>query len=321
MSEIQLSLGAQEYLAGDFEKKECMKCGSQFWSRGYDETCGDAPCAPYSFIGSPVLKKRSLDEMRDFYLTFFEHHGHKRIAPYPVIARWRQDVLLVNASIYDFQPLVTSGLVPPPANPLTISQPCIRLNDVAAVGKSGRHLTNFEMMAHHAFNYPDCEIYWKNDTIKYCDVLLQELGADPRAITYKESPWSGGGNAGTALEVLLGGLELATLVFMDLKRSHSGITIKGEHYQTMENSIVDTGYGLERFVWASNGAPTIYDAVMPDIVSTLMIEAGIEHSLEDPFYANILAQNARLARFNGHKGLKFTLSSEASSRDYRDISR
>ena len=302
MSEIQLSLGAQEYLAGDFEKKECMKCGSQFWSRGYDETCGDAPCAPYSFIGSPVLKKRSLDEMRDFYLSFFEHHGHQRIAPYPVIARWRQDVLLVNASIYDFQPLVTSGLVPPPANPLTISQPCIRLNDVAAVGKSGRHLTNFEMMAHHAFNYPDCEIYWKNETIQYCDVLLQELGADPRAITYKESPWSGGGNAGTALEVLLGGLELATLVFMDLKRSSSGITIKGEHYQRMENSIVDTGYGLERFVWASNGAPTIYDAVMPDIVNTLMIEAGIEHSLEDPFYANILAQNARLAGLMDIKG-------------------
>jgi len=295
MSEIQFSLGAQEYLTGDFEKKECIKCGSQFWSRGYDETCGDAPCMPYSFIGSPVLKKRSLDEMRNFYLTFFERHGHTKITPYPVIARWRQDVLLVNASIYDFQPLVTSGLVPPPANPLTISQPCIRLNDITVVGKSGRHLTNFEMMAHHAFNYPDCEIYWKNETIKYCDVLLQELGADPRAITYKESPWAGGGNAGTALEVLLGGLELATLVFMDLKRSSSGIAIKGEHYQKMENSIVDTGYGLERFVWASNGAPTIYDAVMPDIVKALMIEAGIEHSLEDPFYANILAHNARLA--------------------------
>ena len=126
-------------------------------------------------------------------------------------------------------------------------------------------------------------------------MLLQELGADPSAISYKESPWAGGGNAGTALEVLLGGLELATLVFMDLKRSSSGIAIKGEHYQKMENSIVDTGYGLERFVWASNGAPTIYDAVMPDTVSSLMMAAGIEHSLEDPFYANILAHNARLA--------------------------
>ena len=93
----------------------------------------------------------------------------------------------------------------------------------------------------------------------------------------------------------MGGSELATLVFMDLKRSSSGIAIKGEHYQKMENSIVDTGYGLERFVWASNGAPTIYDAVMPDTVSSLMIAAGIEHSLEDPFYANILAHNARLA--------------------------
>jgi alanyl-tRNA synthetase len=233
--------------------------------------------------------------MREFYLSFFERRGHMRVSPYPVIARWREDVLLVNASIYDFQPLVTSGKVPPPANPLTISQPCIRLKDIDAVGKSGRHLTNFEMMAHHAFNYPGCQIYWSNETVQYCDSLLQELGADPAAITYKERPWAGGGNAGVSLEVLVGGLELATLVFMDMQRSKTGLIIKGERYERMENSVVDTGYGLERMVWAANGMPTIYDAVMPDIVNYLIEGSGLEHSLEDPHYANILAQNARLA--------------------------
>jgi alanyl-tRNA synthetase len=151
------------------------------------------------------------------------------------------------------------------------------------------------MMAHHAFNSPDLQIYWKNETVKYCDTLLHELGADPAAVTYKETPWAGGGNAGISLEVLAGGLELATLVFMDLERSKKGLEIKGECYARMKNSIVDTGYGLERMVWAGNGMPTIYDAIMPDVVDYLMEAAGLEHSLDDPHYSDILAQNARLA--------------------------
>jgi len=301
MSNEPLSLGALEYLRDDFAPRRCASCGSQFWTREEQSTCGDAPCAPYTFIGAPVLKKRQLNDMREFYLSFFERRGHTRVHPYPIIARWREDVLLVNASIYDFQPLVTSGKVPPPANPLTISQPCVRLTDIDVVGKSGRHLTNFEMMAHHAFNYPGCQIYWNNETVAYCDTLLQKLGADPSAITYKESPWAGGGNAGLSLEVLVGGLELATLVFMDMQRSKTGIMIKGERYEHMETSIVDTGYGLERMVWAANGMPTIYDAVMPDIVNYLIEGTGLEHSLEDPHYANILAQNARLAGLVGVK--------------------
>ncbi|MEI7827863.1 MAG: alanine--tRNA ligase-related protein, partial [Euryarchaeota archaeon] len=241
------------------------------------------------------MKKYEPDDLRESYLSFFERRGHVRVSPYPVIARWREDVLLVNASIYDFQPLVTSGKIPPPANPLTISQPCIRLRDIDAVGKSGRHLTNFEMMAHHAFNDLDNHIYWKNETVQYCDSLLHELGAEPASITYKETPWAGGGNAGISLEVLVGGLELATLVFMDMERSKTGTTIKGESYTQMKNSIVDTGYGLERMIWAGNGMPTIYDAVMPDIVNYLIECTGLEHSLEDPHYSHILAQNARFA--------------------------
>jgi len=63
----------------------------------------------------------------------------------------------------------------------------------------------------------------------------------------------------------------------------------------MDNYIVDTGYGLERFVWASKGSPTIYDAVFPKIVNELMDLAGIEHSIDDPEYARMFSQNARFA--------------------------
>jgi alanyl-tRNA synthetase len=281
-----------------FVRKQCSKCGQHFWTRDLERvTCGDAPCDPYSFIGNPVFKKKfDLAQMREYYLNFFEERGHTRLERYPVIARWRDDIYLTIASIADFQPFVTSGQVPPPANPLTISQPCIRLSDLDAVGRSGRHLTTFEMMAHHAFNKKGEEIYWKDHTVELCDELFNSLGVDPLAVTYKEEPWAGGGNAGPCVEALIGGLEVATLVFMDLKQSKDGdITIKGDKYRKMDNYIVDTGYGLERFVWASQGSPTIYDAVFPEIVNELMDLAGINHELDNSEYANILAQNARLA--------------------------
>ena len=281
-----------------FQRKKCDKCGKFFWTRnGERRTCGDPPCDPYTFIGSPIFKREhTIDEMREHYLSFFEARGHARIKRYPVVARWRDDIYLTIASIADFQPFVTSGQVPPPANPLTISQPCIRLDDLDSVGRSGRHLTTFEMMAHHVFNTREKEYYWKDRTVQLCDELLVGLGMDPLAVTYKENPWAGGGNAGPSVEVMVGGLELATLVFMDLKTAPGGsIQIKDESYEKMNNYIVDTGYGLERFVWASKGSPTIYDAIFPDLVRKVADLAGVEHNLQDPEYAEIFAQNARLA--------------------------
>ena len=92
-------------------------------------------------------------------------------------------------------------------------------------------------------------------------------------VTYKEHPWIGGGNAGPSVEVMIGGLEVATLVFMSLgrqKTDHPGYDLNGEKYYPMKLRIVDTGYGLERLVWASKGSPTIYDAVFPNMVSRVM---------------------------------------------------
>jgi alanyl-tRNA synthetase len=280
-------------------RKICKSCGSAFWTRdSAREICGDAPCEPYNFIGEPIFKTHNLDSMREAYLSFFEKNGHTRIERYPVAARWRDDIYLTIASIADFQPFVTSGIVPPPANPLTISQPCIRLNDLDSVGRSGRHLTTFEMMAHHAFNTPNEEIYWKDRTVELCDQFIASIGGDLNKVTFKESPWIGGGNAGPSVEVLIGGLEIATLVFMSLGRKKTdqpGYDLKGEMYYPMKLRIVDTGYGLERLVWASKGSPTIYDAVFPEMVSHVMSSAGLSHMLDNKDYTRILSLNAKFA--------------------------
>lgn len=280
-------------------RNTCRKCGAAFWTRqpGRD-ICGDAPCETYNFIGSPVFRKHSVDEMREAFLSFFERNNHTRIDRYPVAARWRDDIYLTIASIADFQPYVTGGVVPPPANPLTISQPCIRLNDLDSVGRSGRHLTLFEMMAHHAFNTDFNEIYWKDRTVELCEQFLVSIGGNLEQVTYKEHPWIGGGNAGPSLEVLIGGLEVATLVFMNLgkeKTDKPPVSLGGEPYYPMKIRIVDTGYGLERFVWASRGSPTIYDAVFPEMVSRVMESAGLEHFLDNHEYTKILSLNAKFA--------------------------
>ncbi len=268
-----------KYLRNEgFKRYQCKKCGAYFWSSVPRDTCTESPCGGYKFLKEQMFKREyGIKEMRDTFINFFRERGHTPIKRYPVVARWRDDVFLVNASIYDFQPHVTSGLVEPPANPLVISQPCIRMVDIDSVGKTGRHLTGFEMMAHHAFNYKDKFVYWKDETVRYAIEFLQSLGAKKKDIVLKEHPWFGGGNAGASLEVIVGGLELATLVFMNLREDSNGdVEIDGIKYSEMPLKIVDTGYGLERFVWVSRMSPTIYDAIYPDMISMLMEEAKIE---------------------------------------------
>ena len=142
------------------------------------------------------------------------------------------------------------------------------------------------MMAHHAFNRPnDGEnvIYWIDQCVRFCDdMLVNTFGINSSEITYVENPWSGGGNAGAALEVIVGGLELATLVFMNLEEHEDGdVEIKGLKYREMELQIIDTGYGLERFCWAAAGTPTIYEAIYPESVSWLKETIGFESMVND----------------------------------------
>jgi len=252
-----------------FERRKCRKCGTWFWTLGEQKTCGETPCEEYNFIGNPpTAKPYSLREMREAFLTFLEKNGHKRISRYPIVARWRDDVFFTQASIYPFQPWVVSGQEKPPANPLAISQPCVRFNDIHNVGRTGEHFTLFEMMAHHAFNSPRKKVYFKDKTVQLChDFMTKRLKVDAKQLTYKESWWTGGGNSGPCFEVILGGAEAATLVFMMNKE------VGGKNVP-MAMQIVDTGYGLERLTWISQGTPSAYEAVFGDVLAKLKEESG-----------------------------------------------
>jgi len=258
-----------------YARKLCPTCKEYFWTQNpHQETCGELTtegCASYTFIGNPPTRRRySVTEMREAFLSFFEKRGHERIKPYPVVARWRDDLYLTHASIIDFQPYVTNGVVPPPANPLVISQPCIRLVDVDNTGVTfGRHLTVFEMGGHHAFNYPNKEVYWKDQTVRYHhEFVTKELGIKSEEVVYKEDVWSGGGNAGPDLETVVRGLELATLVFMKFK-------VVDNDFVELPIRTVDTGYGIERYTWLSQGSVSCFHAMYGPVLSDVFNIAGI----------------------------------------------
>jgi len=264
-----------------FVRRRCRRCGSFFWTQNPDqELCGEAPCVDYTFFDSPPTRRSySIGELRREFLKFFEENGHTIIDPYPVVARWRDDLLITIASIADFQPHVTSGASSPPANPLVVSQPCLRFEDIDRVGyTSGRHMTIFEMGGAHAFNdrRRGVEIYWKDETIEYHHLFATErLGIPSEMITYKEHFWVGGGNAGPDVEGIVAGLEVSTLVFMRYRIDEEG------RLHDIPIWTVDTGYGIERWTWLSQGSYSAFEAIYGEINDWLLDTLDIKVDRDD----------------------------------------
>ncbi|MBH25028.1 MAG: alanine--tRNA ligase [Myxococcales bacterium] len=281
-----------------FLRKQCPS-GAWFWTLDPERVySGDQEGVEYTFIGRQVFDGQyTLAQLRERALRWYEAQGHARMGSYPVLASlWRDDLLFNSASICDFQPHVIERQLEPPANPLVVAQKCVRLNDLENVGRSGRHLSSFTMLGHHAFNFEgEPEIYWISRTVELCHrFFTEELGADPKGITYVESAWAGGGNAGPCVEVMYEGIEIATLVFMSLAEDPDGEhDIKGVRYTAMPTRVVDTGYGLERVVWASQGTPNIYAAVSPGFLEKLVERTGfaIQGGIIDDYFRKMSSQD------------------------------
>lgn len=104
---------------------------------------------------------------------------------YPVVARWRDDVDFAAAGIYCFQPYCVTGEIDPPANPLICPQFCVRFNDLDNIGLTGRHYSGFIMLGIQVFNYPDKQVFFKEECVEFNHRwLTEELQIDPDEITY-----------------------------------------------------------------------------------------------------------------------------------------
>lgn len=257
-----------------FTRKKCPICGNNYWTVNPDtDACGDPSCVGgYHFIGSPPTQQRlSYRECWDDFVKVFSKFHHKAIGRYPVVARWRDDVYFVEASIYDFQPHVVSGEVDPPANPLIIPQFVLRFNDIDNVGLTGRHYTGFIMVGQHVFNKPGKFIYFKDECIRYnYERLTAGLGIPAKEITFVEDVWAGGGNFGPSIEYFVRGLELGNQVFMQFEQLPDGSS------RELQTTVIDHGTGLERYPWICNGTPTSYDVVFPKVLDRLYHATGFK---------------------------------------------
>jgi len=242
-------------------RKECKICGRYFWTFDKNrEICGDHE--NYGFINNPVGKKLKYREVWENFSKYLNKRGYAIINRYPVVARWRDDIDFVIASIADFQPWVVEGYTEPPSKKLTVPQFCLRFNDVRNVGLTGRHYTGFVMIGQHAFVKP--EEYDINQYFLDLYYWFEDNNFPMNEFIFHEDKWEGGGNGGTSIEFFIRGLEVANQVYMQYK------IINNEWIELDKLKVLDMGMGQERVAWITNGTSTSYDIVFPNTIKFLL---------------------------------------------------
>jgi alanyl-tRNA synthetase len=115
-------------------------------------------------------------EIRQKYIDFFIKHGHKEIAPSPLVIESDPTTLFTSAGM---QPLIPhlKGEKHPLGKRLVDSQPSLRLNDIDEVGDN-RHTTFFEMLGNWSLGD-----YFKKEQLAWIwEFFTKELKLDPERL-------------------------------------------------------------------------------------------------------------------------------------------
>ena len=119
------------------------------------------------------MKKWTVNELRELYLSFFESKDHLRLKSFSLIPHNDNSLLLINSGMAPLKPYF-KGLETPPRKRITTCQKCIRTGDIENIGHTARHGTFFEMLGN--FSFGD---YFKKEAITWSwEFLTVTLGFD-----------------------------------------------------------------------------------------------------------------------------------------------
>lgn len=115
------------------------------------------------------MQSRSLNELRDLFLNFFESKKHLKHESFPLVPQNDKSLLLINAGMAPLKPYFM-GKEEPPSKRMTTCQKCIRTGDIENVGITARHATFFEMLGN--FSFGD---YFKRESIAWGYEFVTEV--------------------------------------------------------------------------------------------------------------------------------------------------
>ncbi len=115
------------------------------------------------------MQSRSLNELRDLFLNFFESKKHLKHESFPLVPQNDKSLLLINAGMAPLKPYFM-GKEEPPSKRMTTCQKCIRTGDIENVGVTARHATFFEMLGN--FSFGD---YFKRESISWGYEFVTEV--------------------------------------------------------------------------------------------------------------------------------------------------
>ncbi|NLK37437.1 MAG: alanine--tRNA ligase [Epulopiscium sp.] len=266
------------------------------------------------------MKKLSVNEIREQFLSFFEGKEHLRLQSFSVVPQNDKSLLLINSGMAPMKPYFT-GQVTPPSKRVTTCQKCIRTGDIENVGKTARHGTFFEMLGN--FSFGD---YFKEEIIPWSWEFVTkylEIPEDKLYVTiYEEDDEAGDiwrekvgipaervvklGKADNFWEHGLGPCGPCSEIYYDRGEEYGcdsptcGVGCDCDRYMEFWNLVftqfnrnedgtyspldqvnVDTGMGLERMATIMQGVNSIFDVdTVTNILQKVCEIANVEYRKE-----------------------------------------